>query len=343
MYLRLAERLPRLFSLTGVLVRGAEAATAVRARWGLPAHSSLERLLEEGAPEVAITAVAADANPGIVETLVAHGVAVLSETPPAGDPQRLRLLWERTGASGLVQVAEQYLHSPVNAARAALVRSGVLGRATSVQVSSTQLHHAVSLARGLLGAGASPAVVRAVTSAAPLADPITRAGWTGSTALRPLANTIAVIDLGEGRTVLYDFTETQTRNPLRSHRMVVRGSLGELVDDRLVRLVDAATVMESVLLRRQTGQHQNLEGMHLDHISHDGEVLYRNPFAAGRLSDEEVAVASVLLATTAWARGAGAPPYPLSEGSQDALLGHAIELAAETGVPVTTAREAWAT
>ena len=47
------------------------------------------------------------------------------------------------GASGPVQVAEEYLMMPSNAARAGLVASGAIGTPTQVQVSSTQETHAV--------------------------------------------------------------------------------------------------------------------------------------------------------------------------------------------------------
>jgi predicted dehydrogenase len=78
---------------------------------------------------------------------------VLAETPPAPDLDGLRGLWSAVGASGLVQVAEQYLMMPSHAARAALVATGVIGTPTQVQVSSTQQYHAIALIRGLLGAG----------------------------------------------------------------------------------------------------------------------------------------------------------------------------------------------
>ena len=78
-------------------------------------------------------------------------------------------------------------------------------------------------------------------------------------------------------------------------------------------------------MRRQTGIDLNLEGFDLDHISFDGRVVYRNPFAGARLSEDDLGVAMLLERTGAWARGEGPEPYPLAEGLQDHLISLAIE------------------
>ena len=228
-----------------------------------------------------------------------------------------------TGGSGLVQVAEQYLLMPGHAARLAMVREGVIGEATSVQISSTHLYHAVSMIRGLLGVGFEPAGCRPgrsprrwPTRSAPTAGPATHAARTSTT--------LATLDFG-GRMGLYDFTDNQWWNPLRSRRIVVRGSLGELVDDRVVRLVDPETPVESHLVRRQTGIDLNLEGVELDHISFDGRVVYRNAFTGTRLSEDDIAVAACwgepvrgraagAPSPTRWPRPAGPPDQPGDRG-----------------------------
>jgi hypothetical protein len=140
---------------------------------------------------------------------------------------------------------------------------------------------------------------------------------------------------------LYDFTDNQWWNPLRSRRIVIRGSNGELVDDRVVRLVDPRSPVESQLVRRQTGIDLNLEGVDLDHISFDGRVVYRNPFQGSRLSEDDIAVAALLEKTGAWARDEGPEPYPLADGLQDHLISVAIGESLATGRDVTTTTEAW--
>ena len=270
--------------------------------------------------------------------LAEAGVAVLAETPPAADLAGLRDLWARVGDRDLVQVAEQYPRMPQHAARLAVVRDGVIGDVTSVQVSSTHLYHAIAMIRAFLGVGRGPVTVRAQSFTAPLANPLSPSGWSGSAEPEALATTLATLDFGEARMGLYDFTDNQWWNPLRARRIVIRGSLGEIVDERVTRLVDPYTPVESQLIRRQAGLDLNLEGVDLQHISFDGRVVYRNAFAGARFSEDDLAVADLLAAMGAWRRGDGPQPYPLAEACTDHQIALAIGEACASGRSVTTSR-----
>jgi hypothetical protein len=159
---------------------------------------------------------------------------------------------------------------------------------------------------------------------------------------RDAATTIATLDFGGGRMGLYDFTDNQWWNPLRSRRIVIRGSVGEIVDDSVVRLVDARTPVSSELMRRRLGVDLNLEGFDVEHISFDGRVVWRNSYVGSRFSEDDLAVTALLSQMALWCRGEGPAPYPLADGCQDHLLGLAIGESARIGAPVTTTTEAWA-
>jgi predicted dehydrogenase len=308
----------------------------------VPTFGSLADCMAAARPDFVVTAVPWAANPGAIAEAVRRGLPVLAETPPAPDVAGLRDLWAAVGDSGLVQVAEQYRLMPSHAARAAAVRAGIIGTPGQVQVSSTHQYHAVSLIRGLLGAGRGPVTVRASRSTAPLVDPLTRAGWSDDPDPKPATTTIATLDFGDARSGLYDFTDNQWHNQLRFRRLLVRGSHGELRDDEVVRLLAPRTVVRTPLVRRQTGYDLDLDGFDTDTITLGGEVLYRNPYPGRRWSDEEIAIATLLDATAAWVRGTGPAPYPLAEGAQDHLIALAVEEAADTDRTVTTAAESWA-
>jgi predicted dehydrogenase len=298
--------------------------------WPVPVFGSIAECLRTAAPDFLVTALPRTVTPDVVMEAVGYGVPVLAETPPAADLAGMRRLWAAVGGTGLVQVAEQYLLMPTHAARQAVVRAGIIGTPSQVQVSSTQLYHAVALIRGLLGAGREPVTVRATRQVAPLVDPLNRAGWTDDPVPHPATTTIATLDLGGGRSGLYDFTDNQTRNQLRFRRLLVRGSHGELQDDQVLRLTGARTIVRTRLVRAPGGD-----------LALGSEIFFRNPWPGRRLNDDEIATARLLRATADWVRGAAPPPYPLAEGLHDHQVGLAIEDAAETGRTVVTSIEAW--
>ena len=308
----------------------------------VPTFGSLAECVEQARPDFIVTAVSWDANPGVITEAVGRGLPVLAETPPAPDADGLRRLWAEVGDSGLVQIAEQYLLMPSHAARAEAVRRGIIGTPSQVQVSSTHMYHAVSLMRGLLGAGRGPVTVRASRTTAALVDPLTRDGWTEDPDPKPATTIIATLDFGDGLSGLYDFTDNQWHNQLRFRRLLVRGSHGELRDDEVVRLTDPRTIVRSPLVRRQTGYDLDLDGFDTDTITLGGDVLYRNPYPGRRWMDEEVAMGTLLDATAAWVRGDAPAPYPLADGAQDHLVALAVEEAADTDRTVTTTVQAWA-
>jgi hypothetical protein len=340
-FLRLAKLMPERFRVTGVVTRTAERGQVVTDTWGVPTFRSSGEMISVEPPDFVIVSVPWAVTPGVVRYLAARGIRVLAETPPAPDEQGLESLWAEVGASGLVQVAEQYPLMPWHAARLAVVERGVIGDPTSVQISSTHLYHAVALIRRYLGIGFDTARVDGRGFRAPLADPLSPRGWSGDATPQALLTTIATVDF-DGRMGLYDFTDGQWWNPLRRERLVVRGTNGEIIDDSIVRLTDPVTPVTSVLGTRYLGMGLNLEGMELDHMSLDGEIVYRNPYQGARLADDDIAVAAMLDAMGAWVRGESSAPYPLAEACQDHLIALAIEESVRTGQQIVVNTASWA-
>lgn len=340
-FLRAARQMPDRFQCVGVVTRTADRGAVVEREWGVPTVRTVDELVAAG-PELVVVSVPWPVTPVVVRELVARDVPVLAETPPAPDVEGLRALWADVGGSGLVQVAEHSPSMPAHRARIRIADDGLIGTPTSVQISSTHLYHAVGLIRRLLHTGRGEVSVHATRFTAPLLDPLGRDGWTGETQAQDRWSLLATLDFGDGRSALYDFTENQWHNPLRTNRITVRGSHGEIVGDSVTRWVDERTVVTSPIVRRASGIEQDLDGFDLQHLSLDGRVLYRNPFDGARLADDDIAAATLLADCGAWVRGDGPPPYPLADGCQDHLLGLAIEESARTGGTVRTAREAWA-
>ncbi|MFZ7089416.1 Gfo/Idh/MocA family protein [Curtobacterium sp. RRHDQ10] len=343
-FLRIARALPDTHVVASVVTRDPDAFDRTTVGEHVPVVSGLEQAIDAGRPDFVIVSVPRAVAPGVIRECVRLGVPVLTETPPAADLDGLRALWDTVGADDLVQVAEQYPSYPGHAARRAIVEQGVIGTPHDVQVSSTHDYHAVALIRSLLGSparGAGPVAVTAHRSAFELADPQDRGGGTGHAEPVPIGQLRVHLDLGDGRTGLHDFTDNQWHNPLRHRRVVVRGSLGEISDDRAVHLVDPRTVVDSELVRRQIGVDLDLDGADLDHIQFEGRVVWRNPWVGARFMDDEIATATLLHETGRWARGLADGPYPLREGLQDTAIALAFAESAASGTTVTVAPEAW--
>lgn len=338
-FLRLAAALPERFDVVAVLPHHPASARQDPTLADLVVDDLAGLAARQ--PAFVLTAVAAEANATTSAELLERRIPVLAETPAAADLDGLRRLWDATGGSDLVQIAEQYPRHPMTAARIAAIRSGRIGTPTSATVSIAQSYHAVAVLRAVLGVDLAGAEVRAVVQRAPLVAPRSRAGWTGDAEEHETASVLATLDFGDALGV-YDFTDGQTRNPLRTTRFLARGSRGEIVDDRVVSLVDATTVVESPLVRRVIGADRDFETPDLEHIALDGEALVRNPFVGARLSDDEIAMAELLAAMGRFASDDGPAPYPLADGAQDQLLGLAIQQAADTGDTVRVDPEAWA-
>jgi predicted dehydrogenase len=339
-HIRMAKTAPDRLEAVAVVTNSDAAAERMAARWGIPAVRSIGEALAY-APEFVISAVSWSAMPGVVTELVEAGAHVLAETPPAPTADGLRALWDAVGASGRVQVAEQYTLMPGHAARLAVVGAGAIGTPTAVQVHSTHLYHAVSLIRTFLGVGFDEAVVNAREFTAPQADPLSFHGWAADPQPEPRTTTIATLDFGDGRMGLYDFVQNQWWNPLLARRIVIRGSLGEIVDDTVTRLTPDGPVTSPISYRR-TGVDMNLEGNDVVTATFDGAVVYRNPWVGTRLSEDDIGVASFLEAMGRWVRDEGPQPYSLAAASQDHLLGLAIEQSARTGADVRVTKEVWA-
>jgi predicted dehydrogenase len=341
-FLKPGREFPDTFRVAGVIARREEARSDAASRWGVPTFATLDEALAAERPDFVIVSVSWDAAPDIVRDLVSRGIPTLCETPPAPNQGELERLWGDVGASGLVQVAEQYPLYPGHLARKAVIASGAIGVVNEVEVSSTHMYHAMGIIRQMLGVGFEGAEIRAIADAHDLATPLTHQGWTNDVQPRPAKTVKALIRFEGGKVATYDFTDNQWWNPLRQDRIAVRGSLGEIVDLRVTQLLDQRTFVTSHLVRRHTGIELNLEGNDLDHISWGSNVVYKNAWQGSRFSDDEIAVSSLLEKVGAWARSDAPAPYALAEGSQDWALALGVEAAAESGDTVLVGRQPWA-
>ena len=341
-YIRIAQLLPERFEIVGVVARKEDVRNALSQEYGVKTFSSISQLLSHKKPDYVVSSVSWDSNPGVVEELVSAGVHVLCETPPAPTVEALQKLWRAVGSSEMVQVAEQYLNLPGHSSRLAITKSGVIGEVTSVELSSTHGYHAVSIMRGFLQSGFEPTTITTQQFEAPLVNPLVRDGWNSDLSPQIAKTTISLINFGGGKSGIYNFVDNQWHNQLRHRRIVVRGSKGEIVDDAVIRLIDGPAITSSKIERYQLGYDLNLDGFDTEHLSFDGQVVFKNPFVGLRFMDEEVAIAQLMVQMGDWINGNAKPPYPLNEGCQDQLISLAMDESIALGKSITTQKQDWA-
>jgi hypothetical protein len=340
-YLRIARALPEHFRVAGMMVRNQEKGSVLEEKWGVKTYRTLDELLEHCECDFVVVAASRSANASFIKELASRDIPALTETPPADSLEDLISLHELTRAGARVQVAEQYIFQPMHAARLAIVASGLLGSVTQVQVSAAHGYHGMSLLRHYLGIGFEEAAITARKFDSPIVAGPARQGPPAKEKIVTSSQTIAWLDFQE-KIGIFDFTGTQYFSWIRSPRILVRGERGEINNREVRYLKDFQTPVVLELKRQSAGEDGNLEGYYLKGILAGEEWVYRNPFAGARLSDEEIAVATVLGKLAEYAKG-GASFYGLPAASQDTFLALMMDKAVETGEKVLAKPQIWVT
>jgi predicted dehydrogenase len=338
-FLRIARALPERFKIVGLAVRNAEKANAIEAAWGVPTWRDSDGLLGATKPAFVLVSVPQPVAPGVIAELANHKVVILTETPPAPTRDALLNLWKLVEGGAKIQVAEQYIFQPLHAARLALIRDGKLGTPSFAQVSSCHGYHGTSLIRHFLGVGFEPATVSARAFESEIAAGPGRSGPPDTEKLGKSRQVIAQLDFGS-KLGIYDFTGDQYFSWVRSHGVLVRGDRGEIRDYDVRYLEAFDKPVHFKLGRENAGEDGNLEGLWHKGYSAGAEWAYRNPFPYAPLSDDEIAIATVLAGMGAYVEG-GSEIYSFAEAAQDQWLSLTIDEALSSGKAVRTLAAPW--
>jgi predicted dehydrogenase len=340
-YLQIAKALPERFQIGGMLVRDEAKGEVLERKWNVKTFRTLDDLLRSTQSSFAVVSVSKPMAPIMTKALAERGVPVLTETPPAQDVEGLAELYQLVKSGAKIQVAEQYQFQPLHAARFHLAGSGKLGNVSHVQISVCHEYHAISLMRKLLNIGFANATIRASSFSAPIVRSPNHLGeLPPQEEVDSSEQVIAHLDF-DGKSGLYDFTYDQYFSWIRPLRLLVRGDRGEINDLNLKYLKDFRTPIDMPLTRQDAGHYGNLEGWHHKGILAGDEWIYQNPFAPGRLSDDEIAIAACLQKMDQYVKG-GPEFYSLADGAQDQYVSLMINEAVKTGKTIKTQTQPWA-
>lgn len=338
-FLRIAQQLPDRFRVTGMLVRDPEKGRMIEEKWGVKTCRDLKELQKQFVFSFVLVCVPRTAAPAYIIQLGQAGIPVLCETPPAIDLEAMLALHRSVTPAMRIQVAEQYIFQPYHAARLQIARSGRLGEITQAQIAIAHDYHGISLMRHFLDVLYEDATIQAISYRSRIVENSNVYGAHPEMKLVQSSQTIATLRFGD-KLGVYDFTNDQYFSWVRSSRMLIRGANGEINNFQVKYVVDAENPVDLELTRISAGIDGNLEGSYLKGILLGTEHVYKNPYIPGRLTDDEIAIATSLAKMDVYAKG-GPSFYSLAEASQDHYLALMIQKAAASGETITTTRQPW--
>ncbi|WP_339316299.1 Gfo/Idh/MocA family oxidoreductase [Paenibacillus sp. FSL R10-2734] len=331
MYLKLAHLLPQQFQVSGVFIRNRTKYQQLIEKWNLTVYSSMEQLAAES--DFVVLAVSKTAASSLLLELSALQIPVLAETPTASTPAEYELLRSSAIDFSLIQVAEQYPLLPHHQARTAYIQSGQLGQVGHVQVSVAHGYHGISLIRKWLSITGTACEITARRLEVPIMDYAYR-GREAEDALKTEQQDIAIMVFPSGKSAVLDFTRSQYFSPLRTNRILIRGSHGEIRDNEIIRRLGTEETEHMTIRRIQSGQEGSLENLSLHELRAGQLSLFQNPFHPAPLSDEEIGIGQALLNMSSFLR-TGTSVYSLADALTDVRLSFAVDEAISSEGTVT--------
>lgn len=312
-YIRIAKALPALFELTALLCRSREKAGYFQEKYGIRAVADEMKIIDSN-PDFIVSAVSEDSIAGTAARWLGYGFPVFSETPAGRSSDELEMLWDLYAGGCRIQVAEQYPFYPRYDALIRLVKTGILGEPVSLDISAMHGCHAAGMIRRLLDTGLEEALITSRMFSIPVAETRTRYEVLTEGKVTEKEQIHAVLEFENGTPVFYDFLPEQYRSPIRNRILRLRGTRGEIVNNRVCYLDEQNLPQEEpVLMDRDpmTGEVRS--------VSFGGEALYTPVFGNCGLPEDETAIARMLVGMKEYVSG-GKEIYPFEFALEDAYL-----------------------
>jgi predicted dehydrogenase len=332
-YQRIAQALPDRFELVHWVLRTAERAAEVAARYRVKTTTDLSIALETPHDLVVLSVPASSVEP-LLSSLIERNETILCETSFTPLPlQTLESLYARyLDSDSRLSVAEQYFRYPYF--RSCHEAMHLLGPITGVRSACVHGHHGTSLIRHFLDARREDCIVRASRHTATV---IKTGGRdcvdTKGTPVRS-TRTVAVLEFGNERTGYFDFSDIQYHSCIRSGHFGLYGQRGEIVDDRVSFLDECNREAVQTFHRIEDGRKNN-SPLSLRAVTLGSAYLFENPYWPKPFNDDEIAVALCMEASVS------GQSYSFADALQDAYLAQCISKSCDTGMPVAATRRIW--
>lgn len=304
-YLRVANTFPSIFNIASIYTRDA-------CRVGLFENctTDLDNALSFEHDAV-IVASGKDGFLDMVQNLSRRGEVILTETSFSSLSEQ-----ELEEVSCLdCFVMEQYPFVPLYSS--ILSSIDLVGCVDSVYLSGLHNHHAAAICRKIFGDSH-------VVDSRILLDREYDVGITGSrygyvrkSGHEKVRRTIKSVELSNGL-FINDFTSGQYHNKLMPSRIEIRAERGTITERGVSYVNEAGRYIEMPFMFHRDSENLN-QGPTLSHVTLGGNVIYENEFYPSSLSDDEIAIAKMLMLFSD-----GKLEYRTIDGIQDARLGRLL-------------------
>lgn len=350
-YVRIAKALPQIFEMCMLMCRSEEKAKRFAEEYSIPTCWDHKAVLDTK-PDFIVTAVSKDNMYETVLEWLQRGYPVFSETPLTLTNRNRNEIWQlcreekpcvgqelsrQKPVCRLIQVAEQYWLYPTHEARIKIMRSGILGMPVSLSLSYAHGYHGASLMRRLLDVEVGEEVsVVGKSFQMPVTDTRTRYEVLTQGRVAMKEENHLTLEYESGKTAFFDFMSDQYRSPIRRRYVNLRGTRGEIWNEKVCWLDGGNLPREAELEVARDDATQEILS-----IRFAGEELYTPPFGVCGLPEDETAIARMLAGMKTYIK-TGKEIYPLKESLEDDYTAALMEQAGrEPWRQVYSGRRVW--
>lgn len=346
-YVRIGKALPEIFCLDAMYLRTVEKAERFAVEYDIHTTTSIEEC-EKLRPDFIVVAVNKESIADVSMEWLSKGFTVLCETPAAIEANKLDMLWNLHNEGKKLVVAEQYNRYPSHKVNIDILRSGIIGDISCMNISLAHEYHGASLIREYMGIDVNEKFkVSAKEYAFPTTETLTRYERFADGRIDNKIRTVATFEFESGKVAFYDFDSEQYRSPIRKNTVKVQGVKGELIDDKLYYLDEQFNPVQKQITTGWNVSYSDSDNPNLSVVNEVAqiklgeEVKYEPYFGLCNLSEDETAIASLMKDTGKYARGNGEVPYDLRYALQDAYMALMLNEAVSTGKEIESEDKVW--
>ncbi len=317
-YLRIARLIPDRFKAACIYLRNSHTADTIAAKYDVNIVRSLEEL--KNVPcDFFVNCIDKNNISFLSLELAEEGYAILSETPACVGKKSADMILSKYNSNMKIQVAEQFKLKPMYQAVKKITDSGILGEINYIYISAAHEYHAMSLIRFFLNCDDGT-----IVSESEFNPTVLHTNFRYGEEEKEYRRSKQVIRIFDfcGKTAVYDFDSEQYFSPIRSDRLVIRGTRGEIDGSRVRYFNKNDEYVESKIVRGRSGE---LDGFFYGDIFFENKIVYKSPFPRARISDEETAIAVNLEKMAAYVNG-GADFYGICSAVRDVVLWNGFKI-----------------